>query len=465
MTLIERLQGLIGIVVLLGLAWLMSDNRRRIDWRIVLWGLVLQVIFAGLILRTPVGHPFFEGVSSAVTRLISFTNEGTTFLFKPLNPAYETGVEVIASQSPREEAADNGRASVENASETATEPLAPGTRIALRSTDGPYVVPGLINLGLWVLPTVIFFSGLLSLLYHLGVMQFVVRGIAWLMVRTMGTSGAETLCVAANIFVGQTEAPMMVRPFLKSMTRSELLTVMLGGFATVAGGVYAVYVSFLDGQIPDIAGHLMAASVMSAPAALAVAKILIPETETPETFGTVRVSVPRTADNLIEAFGDGVSQGLVLTLNMAAMLIAFIAMVALVNGLLALIPTADSQPLTLQWLLGILFRPIAWSLGVSWQEAEILGTLLGEKLVLTEMIAYLHLSTLQVGTDISPRTAVIASYALCGFANFASIGIQLGGLGGMAPERKRTISELALRAMLGGALASWLTAAVAGMLI
>ena len=471
MTLIERMQGLIGIVVLLGIAWLMSENRRRIDWRIVAWGLVLQVAFAGLILRTPVGHPFFHGLSTAVTRLISFTNEGTTFLLKPLNAAFETGVEVVSSKSPGaaapNEAAPDDAAPSDGATPppAAPAPLEPGTQLTLKSTDGPHVVPGLMNLGFWVLPTVIFFSGLLSLLYHLGVMQLVVKGIAWLMVRTMGTSGAETLCVAANIFVGQTEAPLMVRPFLKTMTRSELLTVMLGGFATVAGGVYAAYVSFLQGQIPNIAGHLMAASVMSAPAALAVAKILIPETENPATLGTVRVPVPRTADNMIEAFGDGVSQGLLLMLNMAAMLIAFIAMVALVNGLLALIPTGDSPHITLQWLLGTLFRPIAWSLGVTWQEAEILGTLLGEKLVLTEMIAYLHLSTLHIGTEISPRTAVIASYALCGFANFASIGIQLGGLGGMAPERKRNISELALRAMLGGALASWLTAAIAGMLI
>ncbi|MEZ6065962.1 MAG: nucleoside transporter C-terminal domain-containing protein [Planctomycetaceae bacterium] len=308
------------------------------------------------------------------------------------------------------------------------------------------------------------------MLYHLRIMQWVVRGIAWVMLRTMGTSGAETLCVAGNIFVGQTEAPLMVRPFLKTMTRSELMAVMVGGFATVAGGVMALYISFLQGAFLDlklsIAGHMMAASVMSAPAALLIAKIIYPETETPATLGSIRVDIERTSSNVVEAFGDGVTQGLQLALNIGAMLIGFVAAVALINGLLALFPhAAGTAPVSLQWLLGCLFRPLAWTLGVPWDEAGILGSLMGEKLVLTELIAYSHLCEIGPQAGLSERTTIIASYALCGFANFASVGIQLGGIGAMAPERKRDLSSLVLRAMFGGALASWLTAAMAGLML
>lgn len=457
----QRWQGLIGIVVLLGLAWLMSEHRRRVRWSIVVWGMALQFLFALVILRTPVGAPFFGGLNDGINHLISYTNDGTTFLFKPLNSQFESTYELTAV-TPPEESGDSA-----DADKPAAAPvLQTGTQLVVQSRNGPQVAPQLVTIAFWVLPTVIFFSALLSLLYYMGVMQWLVKGIAWIMMHTMGTSGAETLCVAANIFVGQTEAPLMVRPFLKTMTRSELLTVMIGGFATIAGGVLALYVLFLQSELPDIAGHLMASSVMSAPAALVVAKLMIPETETPVTLGQVHIEIPQTAANAVEAFGDGVTQGLQLALNIGAMLLAFVAMVALVNGLLGLIPVAaGSDPWSLQGFLGQLFRPLAWTLGVNWHEARTLGMLMGEKIVLTELIAYSDLSQLDVGTEIEERTALIASYALCGFANFASIGIQLGGIGAMAPDRKPLIAALAFRAMLGGAIASWLTAAVAGLLL
>lgn len=404
-----RYQGLIGVVVLLGIAVLLSNNRRRISPRIVLWGLGLQFGFAFLILRTTAGQRFFEGCNQVITHLLDFSRSGSEFVFK----SYATG----AVEAP------------------------------------------LVNFAFQTLPTVIFFSALLALLYHLGIMQLVVRGIAWVMLRTMGTSGAETLSVAGNIFIGQTEAPLLIRPFVSGMTRSELITVMCGGFATIAGGVMAVYVDFLDKSLPDIAGHLMAASVMSAPAALVMAKILYPETEQPATHGTLAVNVERRSRNVIEAVGDGATDGMKLCLNIAAMLIAFVALIALANFLLGFVG------LTLQQVLGNLFRPIAWCMGASWKEAETLGQLLGEKLVLTELVAYTHLGEMQIGTELSRRTYIIASYALCGFANFASIGIQLGGIGGIAPDRKSDLADLALKAMIGGALASWMTASIAGILI
>ena len=466
----QQYQGLIGIAVLLGLAWMLSSDRRQIRWSLVAWGLGLQLLFAVLILRTPLGEPVFSWLNDGVSALIGYTNDGTTFVFKPLNSMYETEWLIVDADppsvdTPSGEVVESG---ADEAGDVAAKTLTvtPGSRLRLQSAEGPRVAPPLVNIAFWVLPTVIFFSALIAVLYHLGVMQLIVKAIAWVMVRTMGTSGAETLCVASNIFVGQTEAPLMVRPFLDRMTRSELLTVMVGGFATVAGGVLALYVSFLQATIPDIAGHLMAASVMSAPAALVVSKIMIPETETPDTLGTLHVEVPLTSANPLEAFGDGVTQGLQLALNIGAMLLAFVAAVALVNGLLGLVPVSEgSDSFSLQMLLGQIFRPLAWTLGVDWSEAEVLGTLLGEKIVLTELIAYSDLSQLRVGVDLQPRTAIIASYALCGFANFASIGIQLGGIGPLAPARKPIVAALAMRGMVGGALASWLTAAVAGLLL
>ncbi|MFC1549734.1 NupC/NupG family nucleoside CNT transporter [Candidatus Neomarinimicrobiota bacterium] len=403
----NRLIGFLGIFTLLAIAFAFSNNRKQINWRLIFWGLGLQWLFALFILKTPVGQPFFSGIDTFIKKLLSFSDAGSDFLF--------------------------------------------------RSAAG-YVEGPLMNFAFRVLPTIIFFSSLMAILYHLGIMQWIVKWIARGMQKTLKTSGAETLSVSANIFVGQTEAPLMIRPFIKNMTKSELMAVMTGGFATVAGGVMAIYVKMLT-DIPGIAGHLMAASIMSAPAALVVAKIIYPETEQSVTAGSVKVNVEKTSDNAMEALSDGATQGLKLAANVGAMLVAFVAMIAMINFLLGLVG------LTLQDILGFIFRPLAWTMGVPWSEAGIFGTLLGEKIVLTELIAYSDLSTLRLEQAISERTAIIASYALCGFANFASIGIQIGGLGGIAPERRKDLAKLALRAMAGGAIASWLTATIAGILI
>ena len=278
------------------------------------------------------------------------------------------------------------------------------------------------------------------------------------MQKTMGTSGSETLCVSGNIFVGQTEAPLMVRPFINKMTRSELMAVMTGGFATAAGGVLAIYVMWLS-DIPGIAGHLLAASVMSAPGAMVIAKIIYPETEESETMGDLNVPVEQSSTNAMEALGDGATTGLKLAANVAAMLVAFISLVAMLNYLLSFVGTSMEE------ILAMIFKPLAWSMGVPWSEAGSLGMLMGKKIVFTELIAYGDLKDLMSSGEISDRTAIIASYALCGFANFGSIGIQLGGIGGIAPERKTDLAKLVTKAMIGGALASWLTATIAGILI
>ncbi|MDE0571751.1 MAG: NupC/NupG family nucleoside CNT transporter [Verrucomicrobiales bacterium] len=315
-----------------------------------------------------------------------------------------------------------------------------------------------VNFAFRALPTIIFFSSLMTVLYHFGVIQFIVKWISRIMQKSMGTSGSETLSVAANIFVGQTEAPLMIRPFIRNMTQSELMAVMTGGFATVAGGILALYVIWLK-DIPGIAGHLLAASVMSAPAAMVVAKIIYPETDLSETSGNLNIIIEKPDSNAMEALGRGASEGLKLAANVAAMLVAFVALVAMINYFLTFADTS------LQGILGFVFRPLAWSMGISWEEAQMVGVLMGEKITLTELIAYSDLRDLILEQAISDRTAIIASYALCGFANFASIGIQLGGIGGMAPERRKDLSALALKAMLGGALASWMTASIAGILI
>ena len=404
----ERLIGLLGIVVLLGIAWLLSNNKKKIDTRIVLWGFGLQLFFALFILKTPIGQPFFSAVDGVLRKLISFSDAGGDFLFK----TFSGGV-----------------------------------------VEGP-----LLNFAFRALPTIIFFSALMALFYHLGIMQFIVRGISWAMQKTLKTSGAETLSVSANIFVGQTEAPLMIRPYVNAMTKSELMAVMVGGFATVAGGIMAIYVIMLS-DIPGIAGHLLAASIMSAPAALVIAKIMYPETEEPATRGYVKIEVEKTAGNAMESISQGATSGMKLAANVAAMLIAFVAMVAMINAFLGLFDTS------LEEIFGIIFRPLAWTMGVPWNESATLGTLMGKKIVLTELIAFGDLQELRVANEISDRTAIIASYALCGFANFASIGIQLGGIGGIAPKRRKDLAKIALKAMIGGALASWLTATIAGILI
>ncbi len=404
----ERLIGIAGILVLLCIALAMSNNRKAISWRLVTWGLGIQILFAIIILKTPVGIPFFGAIDIGIKNLLSFSDAGSDFLFK----SFRYGV----------------------------------------------VEDPLMNFAFRILPTLIFFSSLIAVLYHLGIMQFVVKWIAKVMQKSMGTSGSETLCVSGNIFVGQTEAPLLVRPFILKMTKSELMAVMVGGFATVAGGVMAMYVSML-GNIPGIAGHLLAASIMSAPAALVIAKIIYPETEASDTFGDLKIALDNKDDNIMEALSRGATNGMKLAANVAAMLVAFVAIIAMVNAILGLLD------LSLQQILGWIFSPLAWVMGVPWDEAGIIGSLMGEKLVLTELIAFGDLSELMTTNSISDRSAIIASYALCGFANFASVGIQLGGIGGIAPERRKDLAKLGLKAMFGGALASWLTATIAGILI
>ncbi len=430
-----RLRGLLGVVLLTISAWALSVNRRRVPWRIVLWGLGLQFIFALLILRTPFGAGIFAVANDVILAAVGFTLEGAGFLFGDLvwnNVPVGTG--------------------------------APGNGDF--GAEGQYVARTGAFVAFNVLPTIIFFASIMTVLYHLGVMQRVVGGIAWVMQRTMRTSGAETLSAAGNIFVGQTEAPLLVKPFVDHMTRSELMAVMTGGFATVAGGVMAAYAGMLAGFFPDIAGHLMAASVMSAPAALVVAKLMVPEEEQAETSGQLRTQVERPDVNVIEAAARGAGEGLKLALNVGAMLLAFLAMIALLNAVLAWAGgAAGIDGLSLEGILGWLLAPVAWAMGVPWQDAASVGSLMGLKTVATEFVAYLGLADAMSDGQLTPRAATIAAYALSGFANFSSIAIQIGGIGGIAPRRRRDLARLGLRAMIGGSIAAFMTAAIAGVLI
>ncbi|MEC7621880.1 MAG: nucleoside transporter C-terminal domain-containing protein [Candidatus Neomarinimicrobiota bacterium] len=404
----NQFTGIIGIVVLLAIAYAMSDNREKINYRTVAWGLALQIMFGVLILKTPIGRPIFSFVDKMISKLIGFADKGSEFVFGSqvnnigFHPAFES--------------------------------------IAFR-----------------LLPTIIFFSALISILYHYGIIQFVIKYISRLMQKTMRTSGAETLSVSANIFVGQTEAPLMIRPFVNNMTRSELAAVMIGGFATAAGGVLAIYAKWLD-NIPGIAGHLMSASLMSAPAALVIAKIIYPETDKTNS-NPVQLESDKTSVNVMDALGNGTIIGLRLAVNVGAMLISFISIIALVNYFLGIFG------LTIESILGIIFQPLAWAMGIPWNESSLVGSLMGKKIVFTEFVAFSDLKLLIANNQISERAAIITSYALCGFANFGSIGIQLGGIGGIAPDRRKDIAQLIFKAMIGGALASWLTATLAGILI
>ena len=401
--------GIIGVVTLLFIAFLLSENRKKINLKTIGFGLSFQFLFALFILKTPFGAPVFSFLDSAINTLINFSTYGSDFLFR----SYVEGVGFH---------------------------------------------PSLTNFAFSTLPTIIFFSSLVAVLYHYGILQTVIRFIARQMQLTLGTSGSETLSVAGNIFLGQTESPLMVKPFVKNMTKSELMAVMTGGFATVSGGVLAIYVSWLS-NIPGIAGHLLAASVMSAPAALVIAKIIYPENEKSETSGNINVTIEQTNINAMEALSNGATDGLKLAANIAAMLIAFISFVAMINYFLAFAGTSMEE------IFGFIFRPLAWTMGIPWNEAQLIGMLMGKKIVLTELIAYGDLQNLIDNNLISDRSAIIATYALCGFSNFASIGLQLGGIGAMAPERKKDLAKLVTKAMFGGALASWLTATIAGILI
>jgi CNT family concentrative nucleoside transporter len=445
---VARLIGLLGMAVLLLIGWALSTDRRSIPWRIIIWGTALQLIFAVFILRTPVGAAIFAGANDVVVALLGFTVEGARFIFGDLvfnNVPVGSG--------------DPGNA-----------PMVP--------TPGTVAQTGAF-IAFNVLPTIIFFSSLMTLLYHLGVMQFAVKGMAWVMQRTMRTSGAETLSAAGNIFLGQTEAPLLIKPFVERLTMSELMTVMTGGFATVAGGVMAAYVGMLAFYFPDIAGHLLAASVMSAPAAIVFSKLMMPESEVPETRGTLGATVERPDANAIDAAARGAGEGLYLALNVGAMLLAFIALIALINavitwiggwsgigaGLAAVGLLEPGQALTLELILGWLLAPLAWLMGVPWQDATTVGSLLGIKTVVNEFVAYLQFSGTLVDGNLSPRSIVITTYALCGFANFSSIAIQIGGIGGIAPSRRSDLARIGLRAMVAGSLAAFMTATIAGMLV
>ena len=405
-----RFTGLIGILTLLGIAYLLSNNRKAIKPRTVLWGLGLQLLFAIIILKVPFVKSQFSNIDDIFKKLISFSDAGSNFLFTSFIPDI-------------------------------------GYHAAM------------VNFAFRALPVIIFFSSLIAVTYHFGIIQHIVKWVSKVMELSMKTSGAETLSISANIFVGQTEAPILIRPFINNMTKSELMAVMTGGFATAAGSVLALYVLWLK-SIPGIAGHLLAASIMSAPAALVMAKIIYPETEQADTSGKINLTIHKQAENVMDALGQGATDGLKLAANVGAMLLAFVSMITMVNYLLVYFFSINMQE-----MMGVIFQPLAWSMGVPWNEAKILGTLMGEKIVLTELIAYSNLSELILNEQISERTAIIASYALCGFSNFGSIGIQLGGIGGMAPNRKKDLSTIAFKAMIGGALASWLTATIAGFLL
>lgn len=410
--------GWLGLLVFLGLAWLLSENRRRFPWRTVVAGLGLQVLFGWLILRTDAGRVFFSGLDRAFRVLLGFAEQGTAMVFGPLADA-----------------------------DLLRERLGEGHAFIFAVT---------------VTGTIILVSALSALLFHHGILQWIVRLLAAVMRRSMGTSGSESLAAAANIFMGQAEAPLVVRPWLAVMTRSELLSLMVGGMATIAGGVLAAYIGF---GIP--AGHLLTASVMSAPAALMIAKILLPETGTPAAAPSALADPEEAPVNGLDALCRGAHEGLILAGRVMAVLIALVACVALANHLLSLllaqIGLVEATPL--QTAFGWLNAPCAWLMGVPWQDCRAVGALLGERIVLNELVAYLHLSQqMQQTGALEPRSAVIATYALCGFANFASIAIQVGGLGALVPARRGELARLGLRAMVGGLLACYLTACIAGLL-
>lgn len=408
-----RLVSLCGIAVMLAICFAFSKNRKAISWRLVGTGLLLQAVLGFTFLYWDAGNQALQAVGRGVNDVIALGMEGAKMVFGSL--------------------ADGGS----------------GTGFVF---------------AFQILPTLIFFSSLMAVLYHLGVMQWIVRGMAWVTVRVLGTSGSESLSACANVFVGQTEAPLLVRPFLKGMTTSELHTIMVGGFATIAGGVFAAYVGFVGGQDPaaraEIAGRLMVASVMAVPAGLICSKVLWPETETSQTMGRVSKIESTKLGNVVEAAASGAGDGLGLALNVGAMLIAFLGLLALVNAGLGCV----HQDLSLQMLLGYVFWPIAAVMGVPAADVTELGQLIGTKLIATEFVAYQDLGKMAVAHQVTPRTVMIASFALCGFANFASVAIQIGGLGAMAPERRGELAKLGLRAMFGGAIATCMTACVAGVL-
>ncbi|HDT11403.1 MAG TPA: NupC/NupG family nucleoside CNT transporter [bacterium] len=395
-----RLVSFLGIAVFICVAWLLSENRKKVDFKIVLYGLGLQLVFAIFILKTPPGEIIFAFLNKGFSKMIDFTNAGSEFVFGGLLKEW--------------------------------------------------------SFALSILPTIIFFSSFFAVLYYFGILQFFVRIFAWMLSKVLKTSGAESLSAAANIFIGQTEAPLMVKPYIEKMTRSELMCLMTGGMATVAGGVLAAYVN-----MGINAGHLIAASVMSAPAAIIIAKIMVPETTKPLTIDPKGIAIEIEDRNILDAAARGAGEGVYLAINVAAMLIAFIAFVAFFNYLVSFAGTS------LESILGIIFRPFAFLMGVPWEESAKVGTLLGEKTVLNEFIAYdslIKMNSTPVSA-LSQRSTIIATYALCGFANFGSVAIILGGIGAMAPSRRGEIASLGIKALIAGTIACFITANIAGILI
>ena len=417
----DRLQPVAGLALVLALAYCFSSARHAIDYRTVAWGLSLQFIFAVIVLKTGAGRQAFQAAGAVITRILDFAFVGSAFVFGPLG----------------------------------SREAWPRIMTAVLGEEGAQY--GVI-FAFQVLPTIIFIAALFAMLYYFGVMQLVVRVFAVVMRRFMRASGAETLNVAASIFMGQTEAPLTIRPFLPRMTESELMTVMTAGMAHISGGIMAAYILFgIEAQ------HLLTAVIMTAPGTLMMAKLFVPETQVPETMGTVRLHVEKTDVNVIDAIGRGTGEGLHLALNVGAMLISFLALIALLNAGLGLIGNTMGIELSMQRIFGAVLAPVAWSLGVPWRDAPTIGNLLGTRMVLNEFVAYSQLGPLKEMLD--PRSFTIATFALCGFANFSSIGIQIGGIGALAPERRHDLARLGIRAMLAGTFANFISATIAGMLL
>src|SRR5581483_10883527 len=414
------LQPVFGAIVILSIAVAFSTNRRAIDWTTVAWGLGLQVLFALIVLKTSIGQAVFTTLGTYITRLLGFAGVGAAFVFGPLGSSSVWGD-------------------------------------AMSKVFGPDGAQYAVIFAFQVLPTIIFIAALFAILYYFGVMQVIVQLFAVVMHRVMKASGAESLNVAASIFMGQTEAPLTIRPYLPEMTESELMTVMTSGMAHISGGIMAAYISF-----GIEAKFLLTAVIMTAPGTIMMAKMLVPETETPKTMGTVRLEVEKTDVNVIDAAGRGTGEGLHLALNVGAMLISFLALIALLNAILNHVPLAGA-PLSLERIFGWVFAPVAWAMGVPWRDASAIGNLLGTRMALNEFVAYSKLGPMKAGLD--PKSFTIATFALCGFANFSSIGIQIGGIGALAPNRRHDLARLGLRAMFAGTLANFMTATIAGFLL
>ncbi|MGH9409444.1 MAG: NupC/NupG family nucleoside CNT transporter [Vicinamibacterales bacterium] len=426
---VHILQPLTGLIVIMTIAYCLSTNRRAIDTRTVAWGLTLQIVFALIVLKTAIGQRVFQSLAAVINKLLDFAFVGSSFVFGPL------GDKTVWPQ-------------------------------IMTKVLGPSGAQYSVIFAFQVLPTIIFIAALFAILYYFGIMQVVVRAFAVMMRRVMRASGAESLNVAASIFMGQTEAPLTIRPFIPNMTESELMTIMTAGMAHISGGIMAAYILF-----GIKAEHLLTAVIMTAPGTLMMAKIFVPETQVPETMGTVRLHVEKTDVNVIDAAGRGTGEGLQLALNVGAMLISFLALIALVNAVLGMFGRelathfgiAGARGLSLPLIFGWVFSPIAWAMGVPWRDASTVGNLLGTRMALNEFVAYSQLGPMQGTLD--PKSFTIATFALCGFANFSSIGIQIGGIGALAPTRRHDLARLGLRAMLAGTLANFITATIAGFLL